>query len=483
MEQRRRAAGRGLIAFTEFTFPKYQAAVLHWKIAAQLERVLRGEIDRLMLHVPPRCGKSELASRRFPAYYLGHHPDKQFISASASSPLAEDFGREVRNIVSSQEYAQVFDTRLSEDSQAKGSWKTQQGGSYYAVGIGGDIMGRGAHVAIIDDPFGNMADAQSPAMRKQVWDWYTGTLYNRLEDKGAIVVINHRMHEDDLSGMLLGQQASGGDKWEVVEFKAIDDDGRAIWPEKYDIDALNRIRINTTPRNWSALYQQNPVPDDGNYFQVDWLRPYNTPPALETMFIYGASDYAVTDQGGDYTVHVVVGCDPQDRLWLLDLWRGQTTTDKWIEAWCDLVEMWKPMGWAEESGQINLSVGPFLEKRAYERKTYVARRQFPSRANKAIRAQSIRGRMAMNGLYVPMNAKWYPDFRAELLSFPAGKHDDMVDAISLIGQILDLMISGHPATEKELPKMLSTDPAQCTLTLTEVFEDNERQAKRSGGRI
>jgi hypothetical protein len=133
-----------------------------------LERVERGEIDRLMLNVPPRHGKSELASRRFPAWFLGKHPDKHFISASASFSLAEEFGRDVRNLVKSDEYAAVFDgVRLAEDSQARGRWNTEQGGSYYAVGVGGALYGRGAHVLLVDDPFSSMADARSEHVRKE----------------------------------------------------------------------------------------------------------------------------------------------------------------------------------------------------------------------------------------------------------------------------------------------------------------------------
>ena len=137
-------AATSLIAFTEFTFPRYQTAAIHQQIAEQLERIARDEIDRLMLLVPPRHGKSELASRRFPAWYLGRHPDKQFISASASATLAEDFGRDVRNLIASPEYAQVFDTRLAEDSQARGRWMTSEGGSYFATGVGGAYGPRGS---------------------------------------------------------------------------------------------------------------------------------------------------------------------------------------------------------------------------------------------------------------------------------------------------------------------------------------------------
>jgi predicted phage terminase large subunit-like protein len=436
-----------------------------------------------MLLVAPRFGKSELASRRMPAYYLGKHSHRQFISASASAALAEDFGRDVRNIIASPEYGKIFDTRLAEDSQAKGSWKTKQGGSYFAVGIGGAIMGRGAHVLLIDDPFGSMAEARSDVERKNVWDWYTGTAYNRLEDHASIVLINHRMHEDDLTGMLLAQQAAGGDKWEVVELKAVDDTGHSAWPEKYDEAALARIKRNITAADWSALYQQNPTPDEGTYFSAEWLRPYTEVPDRKTLTVYGASDYAVTDNGGDYTVHVVVGVDPEDRIYVLDLWRGQTTPDVWIDAWCDLVQYWKPAGWAEESGQIKASVGPFLQKRAIERKAYVVRAAFPTKHDKSVRAQSIRGRASMGKLYVPTLSPWYPDFRSELLAFPAGKHDDQVDAIGLIGQVLDRMVPGRPLPESAAPKVISTDRTKTTVTLNDMWDANEQRHKRSSGRI
>jgi predicted phage terminase large subunit-like protein len=151
------------------------------------------------------------------------------------------------------------------------------------------------------------------------------------------------------------------------------------------------------------------------------------------MRIYGGSDYAVTADGGDYTVHFVVGMDPEGRMYLLDHWRKQSSSDEWIEAFCNLVPKWKPMAWAEEKGQISAGVGPALDKRQRERKAYWYREQFPARGDKAVRAQSIRGRMALEGLYVPTNAPWYTEFKRELLSFPAAKHDDQVDALGLIG--------------------------------------------------
>jgi hypothetical protein len=238
---RRDDARRDLIAFTECTFPRYRPARHHRMIAAQLERVLAGEVDRLMLLVPPRHGKSELSSRRFPAYYLGHHPDRQFLSISATADLAADFGRDVRNLIASPEYAALFNTALAPDSHAKGKWHTSAGGIYYSVGIGGGVLGRGAHVELIDDPFASMEDALSEATRKNVWDWYTGTAYNRLMPGGAIILINHRMHEDDLAGRLLAQQAAGGDRWEVVELPAISEDGQRCTPWRTGSKASKRL--------------------------------------------------------------------------------------------------------------------------------------------------------------------------------------------------------------------------------------------------
>jgi predicted phage terminase large subunit-like protein len=203
---------------------------------------------------------------------------------------------------------------------------------------------------------------------------------------------------------------------------------------------------------WAALYQQRPAPEEGDYFKADWLKPYEASPPRETLRVYGASDYAVTADGGDFTVHLVVGLDPGGRMYLLDLWRKQTASDQWIEAFCNLVTEWKPVGWAEEKGQISAGVGPALDKRQRERHAFCYRQQFPTRGEKAVRAQSIRGRMALEGLYVPTRANWYSAFRSELLSFPAGKHDDQVDALGLVGQLLDQMVPGQQIKKPEPKK-------------------------------
>jgi predicted phage terminase large subunit-like protein len=427
---------RSLIRFTEHTFARYKTARHHRIVAEQLERVERREIDRLMLLLPPRHGKTELASRRYPPWNLGRNPHRQIIAASATESFATDVGREVRNIVRTQEFGDVFPgVTLAQDSTAAGRWHTNKGGIFAAVGVGSQILGKGADDFIIDDPFATMADAQSEVQRKAVIEWYQGSVYNRLQPNGTIVLINHRMHEEDLSGYLIERQNFDGDKWEIVELPAIDTDGEALWPEAYPIEALERIRANTLPRFWSSLYQQNPQPDEGTFFQRDWLTEWEKKP--DKLNIYGSSDYAVTEEGGDYTVHRVWGVDSEGSLYRLAGWRGQTSSDKWIEAKLDLIKEHKPLAWFGEGGVIQKAVEPMLRRRMLERKIFCRLEWLPSIHDKPTRARGFQARAAMGKVRFEPGADV-----AEFLAFPAGKHDDEVDVASLIGRAIDM---AHPA--------------------------------------
>jgi predicted phage terminase large subunit-like protein len=177
------------------------------------------------------------------------------------------------------------------------------------------------------------------------------------------------------------------------------------------------------------------------YFKREWFNWYDQPPPHLTK--YGASDYAVKGKSGDWTVHVVAGVDPEDNLYILDLWRQQTTSDVWIDAFLDLADQHKPMVWAEEDGQIIKSLGPFIDKRSTERKVYCHREQFVSVADKPTRCRSFQARAAQRKVYLPRNAPWIGDVLAELLSFPAGRTDDIADAMGLLGRLLDKMVAGH----------------------------------------
>lgn len=439
----RRRAIRG--SLTEFAKAcGFEPAPHHRLLIGKLEALARGDIRRLMVFMPPGSAKSTYTSILFPAWYLAQEDSGNVIAASHSTELAERFGRKVRGLVG--EHTLSLGYGLSADSQAAGRWGTTTGREYLAAGVGVGIAGFRSKLSIIDDPFRSRQDADSKLIRDRVWEWYNDDLDTRGVPGYRTALVMTRWHDDDLAGRLLARAASGGQPWDVVSLPAIaqanDPLGRVagawLWDDGYGYGArLREKKDESDARSWEALYQQNPTPDTGDYFQREWLRPIDVIPAPRSLRVYGASDYAVTQDGGDYTVHIVVGIDSDARLYVLDLWRGQTDSAAWIDAWCDLVKKWKPIEWAEEGGQIRASLGPFIQRRALERKAYTFRRQFPSRHDKSVRAQSIRGRMSMSGLYVPAGAAWRTAFESELLRFPAGVHDDQVDALGLIGQLLD----------------------------------------------
>jgi predicted phage terminase large subunit-like protein len=431
-ELRKRQSRTSLLAFTEFLNPAYQRAEHHRLIADKLEAVERGEIDRLMIFMPPRHGKSELASKHFPAWCLGRDAKRQIIAASYNSDLAADFGRSVRNIVAEPEFAQVFpDVSLAADSHAANRMNTNAGGAYVAAGVGTAVTGRGAHIALIDDPFKDREEADSERRRELVWDWYRSTLYTRLMPGGAIVLIQTRWHEDDLAGRLLAKNAA---EWDVLELPAINAAGEALWSDWYPVDVLERIRETVGPREWSALFQQRPQPDEGTFFQRQWFKEWTTKPLLR---LYGTSDYAVTDGGGDYTVHRVWGIDVAGAIYRVDGWRGQATSDVWIERKLDLIKRYKPLAWFGEGGVIQKAIEPALRRRMKERGIMCRLEWLPSIADKPTRARSFQAMAASGRVYFEEHADL-----SEFLSFPAGKHDDEVDTASMIGRALD---QAHPA--------------------------------------
>lgn len=325
---------------------------------------------------------------------------------------------------------------------------------------------------VIDDPVKGRAEADSLTVRQHAWDWYKADFWTRLKPGAKVLYIGTRWHEDDLAGRLLAEAAAGGEQWEVVSIPAVAIEGRddplgrqpgeRLWPEWFTDEMFEQARRD--PRNWSALYQQEPTPESGEFFKNEWLRWYDKAPPREQMRTYGASDYAVSADGGDFTVHLVAGIDPSDDIYLLDLWRKQASPDAWAEALIDLMALWLTLTWAEERGQIQKGVGPFITKRQLERKIYSHRRQFSSTADKATRAQPIRGRMAMGKVYLPRNAPWVAELLDELLRFPAGRHDDQVDSLSLIGRMLDELIPGSR------PKVMEPMRGAAEMTFDEIID-------------
>lgn len=451
----------------------------HVLILEAAQRCIDTPNGRLMLLMPPGSAKSTYGSVVVPSWAMGRKPGYKVIGVSYGSDMARKFGRRTRSIIKQKQYQALFSTALSPESSAADEWSLQNSSEYMSGGILSGITGNRADLVVIDDPFKGRQDADSEVIRERTKAEYEESVLTRLKPGGSLIIINTRWHNGDLSGTILPENYNGesgvilcrdGEYWEVLCLAAkcerADDPlgrktGEYIWQEWFGPD--HWAKFERLPRTWSALFQQRPSPDTGDYFKREWVHTYDKAPARETLNVYGGSDYAVTAEGGDYTVHVIVGVDPEDRLYLLDVWREQSSSDQWIEAFCDLVLKWRPIGWADETGQIKSGIGPFLRRRMLERRAYVAKETFPTRGDKAVRAQSIRGRIAMNGLYIPQDAPWKADLIAEMMSFPVGVHDDQVDALGLVGQILDRMQAGKAQkkpdeTRKPLPGQIQLPP-------------------------
>lgn len=437
---KRRAARKSLPAFIDYLCFGYQFAAHHRLLMTELEAVERGETKRLMVLMPPGSAKSTYTSVLFPPWFLGKNPQTAILGVSNNTDLAERFSRRVRNIVAMREYSNVFDgDGLSADSAAAGNWETLSGSEFFAAGMGSAIAGRRADLGLIDDPIKTRQEADSDRVRQTQWDWYVNDFLTRLKPGARQILIQTRWHEDDLGGRILEREA---DKWRVIKIPMLatsnqDPLGRKagdrLWPEWFTDEMIETARLDV--RSWNALYQQEPVPDEGDYFRKDNFSEYDIYPP--NLHVYGASDYAVTDGGGDFTEHGIFGVDQTGNIYVLDWWRGQTQSDVWIESQCDLIKQWKPMVWFGEAGPIRRSIEPFLIRRMTERNAYCRLEWMASIADKEIRARSIQAVASIKTIALPKVASWKADIMKQLLQFPSGKHDDAVDVFSLIGRGLE----------------------------------------------
>jgi predicted phage terminase large subunit-like protein len=481
---------RSLNEYASFVLDMEPAAH-HRLLNSKLEAVERGEISRLMVFMPPGHAKSTYASIAFPAWFIGKNPKKTIILSSYASTLAERFGRKIRDQITLPRWP-FPDVKLNPTTKAKGEWETSLGGEFFAAGVGGGITGRRADAGIIDDPVKGRQDADSLTVRNSTWEWYLSDFRTRLKPGAAIIIIQTRWHEDDLSGRILPLDYAGesgwitsrdGEKWYVINLPAIAEtndllgrnEGEALWPEWLSKEMLDQERLSQGNRNWIALYQQRPAPEDGDFYKREWFKWYDEAPA--NLRKYGASDYAVTADDGDYTVHAIAGVDEKDDLYILDVWRKQTTPDIWVEVLLDMAKQWQPAQWGEESGQIIKSLDPFITKRQRERKAFFYREQYTSAVDKATRSQSFRARMAMGKVFFPSYAPWMPTLMAEMLSFPAGKNDDQCDVMGLFGRILDQM-------QKTKPKKAVNNDILAKPTFNDVMKRHTNQNKtKSSTRI
>lgn len=400
-----------------------------------------------MLFLPPGSAKSTYASVLFPPWFMGRNPTHSVLGVSNTTELAERFSRRSRNLVNTKQFRNVFKFGISGDSQAAGSWETEKGGEFFAAGMGAAIAGRRADLGIIDDPIKTREEADSDRIRQKQWDWYVNDFYTRLKPGAKQILIQTRWHEDDLGGRILDREAN---KWTVVKVPMVAQagdplnrkPGERLWPEWFTDEMIEQAKLD--PRAWNALYQQDPTPEDGDFFTRDDMMEYEELP--KNLHYYGASDYATQEGQGDYTEHGVAGLDSNGDLYIVDWWRKQAESDVWIEKQCDFINQYSPLIWFGEGGPIRRAIAPFLKKRMEERKAFCRTEWIAPISDKPTMARAIQARWSMGKVYLPKYAPWKADLMSQLMKFPSGKYDDGITVLSLLGQ--GLQFAKSPKEEK-----------------------------------
>ena len=413
--------------------PDYRLANHHRVLIEKLEAVERGEINRLMVFMPPRHGKSLTASCIFPAWNLGRNPKRSIIAASYGAELAEDFGRRVRNFMSDPLHQAIFPhCKLAADSAAQRRFDTTAGGSYFAVGRGGAVTGRGADLLLLDDVLKDAEEARSEAIRRSMHDWFQHVAYTRLAPGGALVLIQTRWHEDDLPGRLLREHAD--ENWEVINMPAVaevDDDfrkaGEALWPERFPLETLKAIRSAIGGAAWDSLYRQQPSVSEGAVFRREWWRFYREQPACRRVVRRVVQSWDTAFKSGaenDYSVCTTWGVTA-NAYYLLWLWRDRAEFPELTRRMTWLADQWKPTEILVEDRASGQSLIQELRH-----STRLAITPIKVDKDKLSRAQSVTPLIEAGKVFLPESAPWLNDFIDELAAFPRGSHDDCVDSVT-----------------------------------------------------
>jgi len=382
-------------------------------------------VRNLMVSMPPRHGKSEFCSKYLPSWFLGTNPDKRVILASYEAKFASSWGRKARNLF--EEFGDVFGVEVAKAPSSADQWDiAHNSGGMMTAGVGGAITGKGAHLLIVDDPHKNAEEANSKTIRDSIWDWWQSTAYTRLEPDGAAIVMQTRWHEDDLCGRLLKDASQNGIKWRVLVLPAINDQGEALWPERFSSERLTQIKSAIGEYHWSALYQQGPTAREGSLFRVSQLEIIDAAPA--GLREVRAWDIAATAGDGDYTVGLKMGADSEGRYFVLDVTRGQWGTDDRDATIRQTAEsdgrsithrLPEDPGAAGKSQALAFS-------RLLTGFTFQIERVT---GDKVTRADPFSSQVNAGNVKL-VRGLWNRDFIEELRQFPRGGHDDQVDAAS-----------------------------------------------------
>ena len=428
--------------FAHKVWPGFIDGEHHQEMARAFERVANGEVKRLIINMPPRHTKSEFASYLLPAWFLGKFPKKKIIETAHTAELAVGFGRKVRNLVDSDVYKSIFPgVGLQSDSKAAGRWATNQGGDYFAIGVGGAVTGKGADILIIDDPHSEQEATlaeSNPEVYDKTYEWYTSGPRQRLQPGGAIIIVMTRWSKKDLTGQVVKAAfARSGEQWEVIEFPAILPDEKPLWPEFWKLEELLALRQELPNGKWMAQYMQNPTSDVSAIVKREWWKIWetDTPPPCE--FIIQSWDTAfLKTQRSDYSACTTWGVFYNDEkrgmhvvtvpnIILLNSFKRRMEFPELKQVALEHYKEWEPDAMIVEAKASGAPLVFELRAMGIPVQEYT-----PSKGNdKIARLNAVADMFASGRVWVPAT-HWAEELIEEVASFPSGEHDDLVDSMT-----------------------------------------------------
>ncbi len=419
------------MAFVKEMWPEFIEGRHHKEIADKFNKLANGKCKRLIINMPPRHTKSEFSSFLLPAWMVGRNPKLKIIQSTHTTELAIRFGRKAKTLMDSPEYKKVFETRLREDSQAAGKWETEQGGEYYAAGVGSAITGRGADLLIIDDPHSEQ-DAMNPEALERAYEWYTSGPRQRLQPGGAIVLVMTRWSTKDLTSKLINSQKNlKADKWEVIEFPAILPSNKPVWPEYWKKDELEGVKASISIGKWNAQWMQNPTAEEGSILKREWWKVWDKPNIPPLKHIIQSYDTAFSKkETADYSAITTWGVfhpneDPGEapHLILLDAFKERLEFPELRKEALEQYRYWKPDTVIIEAKASGLPLTYELRKIGIPVINFT-----PSKGqDKHSRVNAVSPMFESGMIWAP-DEDFADEVIEECASFPYGDNDDLVDS-------------------------------------------------------
>ena len=421
-------AKQDFLSFVKCVWPEFVEGSHHRHIADKFNKLASGEINRLIINMPPRHTKSEFASYLLPAWMVGREPRLKIIQATHTAELAIRFGRKAKNLIDSENYSKIFKTKLQEDSKAAGRWETSDGGEYFAAGVGGAITGRGADLLIIDDPHSEQ-DALSKVSLERAYEWYTSGPRQRLQPGGKIVLVMTRWSLKDLTGVLIANQKEAkSDQWHVVEFPAIMDQ-EPVWPEYWKMDELEKVKAALPVAKWNAQWMQQPTSEEGAILKREWWRTYDSDDIPPLHHVIQSYDTAfLKKETADYSAITTWGIwypsdDEGANLILLDAIKGRYEFPELRRMALEQYKYWNPETVIVEAKASGLPLTYELRKMDIPVTNFT-----PSKGNdKHARVNAVAPLFESGMIWAP-NQKFAEEVIEECAAFPYGDHDDLVDS-------------------------------------------------------